>query len=246
MERLHKLDEVAYVRFASVYRSFKDINEFMSELKDILSSKEMKDAEGQHLKFGLRISDCGFSSQDRSAYPSEVCTSLFAPPPAATRAVNPQSESDDLTSVVDIAVGVSVNKTFHYRAPGRDAGSVLSRDRACSCPSAAGRIDRHGRSVSRTSAEVAGLKSVIDILDNPLTPELLALARWMADYYLLSARPDHRGRGAEGRVPRKTEKEKISAACRRRPRYRRCPRAEAEGAVCCLLCERQVDMPWTS
>jgi transcriptional repressor NrdR len=42
MDRLHKLDEVAYVRFASVYRSFKDINEFMSELKDILGSKELK------------------------------------------------------------------------------------------------------------------------------------------------------------------------------------------------------------
>ncbi|MCA9396846.1 MAG: transcriptional repressor NrdR [Candidatus Omnitrophica bacterium] len=36
MERLHKLDEVAYVRFASVYRSFKDINQFMGELKDLL------------------------------------------------------------------------------------------------------------------------------------------------------------------------------------------------------------------
>jgi transcriptional repressor NrdR len=45
MERLHKLDEVAYVRFASVYRSFRDINEFMSELKDILSNKEMKDVK---------------------------------------------------------------------------------------------------------------------------------------------------------------------------------------------------------
>lgn len=43
MEHLHKLDEVAYVRFASVYRSFKDINEFMAELKDILGSKEMKE-----------------------------------------------------------------------------------------------------------------------------------------------------------------------------------------------------------
>jgi transcriptional repressor NrdR len=42
MGRLQGLDEVAYVRFASVYRSFKDINEFMSELKDILGSKEMK------------------------------------------------------------------------------------------------------------------------------------------------------------------------------------------------------------
>ncbi len=42
MGHLHGLDEVAYVRFASVYRSFKDINEFMNELKDILSSKEVK------------------------------------------------------------------------------------------------------------------------------------------------------------------------------------------------------------
>ncbi|MFA4875629.1 MAG: transcriptional regulator NrdR [bacterium] len=36
MEELHKLDEVAYVRFASVYRSFKDISEFMNELSDLL------------------------------------------------------------------------------------------------------------------------------------------------------------------------------------------------------------------
>jgi transcriptional repressor NrdR len=37
MERLQKLDEVAYVRFASVYRQFKDLNEFMSELKSLLT-----------------------------------------------------------------------------------------------------------------------------------------------------------------------------------------------------------------
>ena len=36
MNELHALDQVAYVRFASVYRSFKDINEFMSELQDLL------------------------------------------------------------------------------------------------------------------------------------------------------------------------------------------------------------------
>ena len=36
MERLRKLDEVAYVRFASVYRSFCDINTFMEELKNLL------------------------------------------------------------------------------------------------------------------------------------------------------------------------------------------------------------------
>ena len=40
MEELRKLDEVAYVRFASVYRQFRDINEFMSELKDLLLKKE--------------------------------------------------------------------------------------------------------------------------------------------------------------------------------------------------------------
>ncbi|MGC9518065.1 MAG: transcriptional regulator NrdR [Desulfuromonadaceae bacterium] len=36
MQALHDLDEIAYVRFASVYRQFKDINEFMQELTDIL------------------------------------------------------------------------------------------------------------------------------------------------------------------------------------------------------------------
>ncbi len=36
MEELHKLDEVAYVRFASVYRHFKDLNQFLEELRSLL------------------------------------------------------------------------------------------------------------------------------------------------------------------------------------------------------------------
>jgi transcriptional repressor NrdR len=40
MDHLKRLDKVAYVRFASVYRHFRDIGEFMSELKDLLNSKE--------------------------------------------------------------------------------------------------------------------------------------------------------------------------------------------------------------
>lgn len=36
MRELQKVDEVAYIRFASVYRQFKDIGEFMTELKDLL------------------------------------------------------------------------------------------------------------------------------------------------------------------------------------------------------------------
>jgi transcriptional repressor NrdR len=46
MEELHELDEVAYVRFASVYRQFKDINQFMSELKGLLERRGRKDVHG--------------------------------------------------------------------------------------------------------------------------------------------------------------------------------------------------------
>ena len=40
MEGLKKLDEVAYVRYASVYRSFKDISSFMAELQSMMEKKE--------------------------------------------------------------------------------------------------------------------------------------------------------------------------------------------------------------
>ena len=40
MEKLKTVDEVAYVRFASVYRQFKDINSFMEELSKIINSKK--------------------------------------------------------------------------------------------------------------------------------------------------------------------------------------------------------------
>jgi transcriptional repressor NrdR len=40
MAELHQLDGVAYVRFASVYRQFRDVNDFLSELKDLLNAKK--------------------------------------------------------------------------------------------------------------------------------------------------------------------------------------------------------------
>lgn len=43
MNTLREWDEVAYVRFASVYRQFKDIHEFMSELEGILNAKKEKE-----------------------------------------------------------------------------------------------------------------------------------------------------------------------------------------------------------
>ena len=42
MQELKRIDEVAYVRFASVYRQFSDINTFMDELKDLLNKRSQK------------------------------------------------------------------------------------------------------------------------------------------------------------------------------------------------------------
>jgi transcriptional repressor NrdR len=47
MSDLRALDEVAYVRFASVYRSFRDIAEFMDELKDLVSEQGGKSSKGK-------------------------------------------------------------------------------------------------------------------------------------------------------------------------------------------------------
>ena len=40
IERLRNLDQVAYVRFASVYRRFEDVNQFMEELKGLLLTRD--------------------------------------------------------------------------------------------------------------------------------------------------------------------------------------------------------------
>ncbi|MBU1207374.1 MAG: transcriptional regulator NrdR [Proteobacteria bacterium] len=45
MGELQNLDEVAYVRFASVYRSFKDVNEFMNEVKELLGKGQKSKKE---------------------------------------------------------------------------------------------------------------------------------------------------------------------------------------------------------
>ena len=42
MERLRELDKVAYVRFASVYRKFEDVDEFMNELKNLIGRSDAK------------------------------------------------------------------------------------------------------------------------------------------------------------------------------------------------------------
>lgn len=47
MRRLHELDEVAYVRFASVYRSFKDVSDFVEEIRNLLEISAKKAKEEQ-------------------------------------------------------------------------------------------------------------------------------------------------------------------------------------------------------
>ena len=49
ISKLREWDEVAYVRFASVYRQFKDINEFMNELEVILKSRREQQRKSEHL-----------------------------------------------------------------------------------------------------------------------------------------------------------------------------------------------------
>jgi transcriptional regulator NrdR family protein len=56
MQELHDIDEVAYVRFASVYRSFKDITEFMAELEELLKERKgLSSKEGKGRKKAGRI-----------------------------------------------------------------------------------------------------------------------------------------------------------------------------------------------
>lgn len=50
MAELHEIDQVAYVRFASVYRSFKDINEFMHELEDLIKRRAEGTADAPQTK----------------------------------------------------------------------------------------------------------------------------------------------------------------------------------------------------
>ncbi len=48
MAALRQIDDVAYVRFASVYRSFRDIEEFITEIKELSELKEAKERQSRH------------------------------------------------------------------------------------------------------------------------------------------------------------------------------------------------------
>ncbi|NRU14095.1 transcriptional regulator NrdR family protein [Clostridium beijerinckii] len=51
MARLKELDEISYVRFASVYRQFKDIDTFLEEIKNLRNNHIIKDVEKFSMSF---------------------------------------------------------------------------------------------------------------------------------------------------------------------------------------------------
>lgn len=54
MEKLKFIDDVAYVRFASVYRQFKDVEQFLTELKDVIGREETKGSGKSRNKAGRK------------------------------------------------------------------------------------------------------------------------------------------------------------------------------------------------
>jgi primosomal protein N' (replication factor Y) (superfamily II helicase) len=139
--------------------------------------------------------------------------------------------------IVDIAVNIAVHKTFHYRMPEEMRDRVVPGSRVL-VPFGSRRIE--GTVIGfAAKAEVAGLKSVIDLLENPITPELLALAGWMSDYYLHPI-----GQTIEALVPK--------ALSRAKPKTKRClqivggdhdmgsVRGPKQRELLLLLCDRQV------
>lgn len=57
MEKLMQVDEVAYVRFASVYRQFRDVNQFMNELRGMLDTKNERTDSLQSLSLQRKSAD---------------------------------------------------------------------------------------------------------------------------------------------------------------------------------------------
>ncbi len=139
--------------------------------------------------------------------------------------------------IADIAVGISVNKTFHYRVPEELQGLLVPGSRVL--------VPFGSRKVAGTvlgfpgKAEAAGLKTITEILDNPLSTDLLLLARWMADYYLYPL-----GQTIEAVVPRA-----LSRAKPKKKKYLQLAvgdhaldsvRGPKQKELILLLCDRQV------
>ncbi len=66
MERLRELDKVAYVRFASVYRKFEDVDEFLRELKNLIGRAETK-VSSSKASFDWPVTPCASTARSSSS-----------------------------------------------------------------------------------------------------------------------------------------------------------------------------------
>ena len=113
MNQLKKLDKVAYVRFASVYLDFKDVKEFMDELKGLLKDRSQKIAP-RHSTLARRLPAAKFS-------PREIPDVFVELDGAAVDRSHRQRKSD---SVV-FAFAALEPRTLHQLPP--DSVSLISR-----------------------------------------------------------------------------------------------------------------------
>mgnify|MGYP006913012140 CR=1 FL=1 len=67
MEELRKLDQVAHVRFASVYREFKDLSSFMSELETLMKNGKTEGTDSKNDTKLIRIETC-FNDSRKKLY----------------------------------------------------------------------------------------------------------------------------------------------------------------------------------
>ena len=68
MEQLRKVDEVAYVRFASVYRQFKDINTFMEELNTLIKDKQKSSDKSRKERYASNQAMYQTNLQEKEEY----------------------------------------------------------------------------------------------------------------------------------------------------------------------------------
>src|SRR5574341_194210 len=103
--------------------------------------------------------------------------------------------------ILDIAVGIAVHKTFHYLAPEELKDGLTTGSRVL-VPFGSRRMTGTVVGFPEKPAQ-GGLKSVIEIIDSPISPLLMKLALWMADYYLHPL-----GLAIETMVPKAVERAK--------------------------------------
>ena len=121
MEELKRLDKVAYVRFASVYRHFRDIGEFMTELKDLL---ERQGVTGATAVVGSRRGR-GHGTNPHARFPRRQ--QPVAPAPQRSSAPRPRRRSATTPGCCCVGIGVLVAALGEPAGAGQPLGHARAR-----------------------------------------------------------------------------------------------------------------------